>query len=98
MGKQLAGELGMSSEPTSCEMAVRTGTSLPTPTALCHVASLPSLNALHEANPMMGLRGCRLGIVHPEITKMQVRLRSNGNSCSSSISKTSTSGSISFAM
>mmetsp|Transcript_14326 Transcript_14326/g.35478 ORF Transcript_14326/g.35478 Transcript_14326/m.35478 type:complete len:901 (-) Transcript_14326:806-3508(-) len=29
------------------------------------------LEALHEANPMMGLRGCRLGIVHPEITEMQ---------------------------
>ena len=26
---------------------------------------------LNEANPMMGLRGCRLGIVHPDITKMQ---------------------------
>lgn len=30
------------------------------------------LEALHEANPMMGLRGCRLGIVHPEISEMQV--------------------------
>jgi pyruvate,orthophosphate dikinase len=30
------------------------------------------LGSLHEANPMMGLRGCRLGIVHPDITKMQV--------------------------
>jgi len=29
------------------------------------------LEALHEANPMMGLRGCRLGIVHPEISFMQ---------------------------
>ena len=29
--------------------------------------------ALHEANPMLGLRGCRLGIVYPEITSMQVR-------------------------
>jgi pyruvate,orthophosphate dikinase len=28
---------------------------------------------LHEFNPMMGLRGCRLGIVHPEITEMQAR-------------------------
>ena len=31
------------------------------------------LAALHESNPMMGLRGCRLGIIHPEITRMQVR-------------------------
>ena len=27
----------------------------------------------HEFNPMLGLRGCRLGILHPEITVMQVR-------------------------
>lgn len=26
---------------------------------------------LKETNPMMGLRGCRLGIVHPDITEMQ---------------------------
>src|SRR6516162_1550974 len=26
---------------------------------------------LHEANPMLGHRGCRLGIVYPEITEMQ---------------------------
>jgi len=29
------------------------------------------LGALNEVNPMMGLRGCRLGIVHPDITAMQ---------------------------
>ncbi len=28
---------------------------------------------LHEVNPMLGLRGCRLGILYPEITEMQVR-------------------------
>lgn len=28
---------------------------------------------LNEANPMMGHRGCRLGITYPEITEMQVR-------------------------
>jgi pyruvate,orthophosphate dikinase len=28
---------------------------------------------LHEANPMLGLRGCRLGLVYPEISEMQVR-------------------------
>ena len=31
------------------------------------------LAELHEANPMLGLRGCRLGILYPEITAMQVR-------------------------
>lgn len=28
---------------------------------------------LREANPMLGLRGCRLGIIHPQIPAMQVR-------------------------
>ncbi len=31
------------------------------------------IESLHEANPMLGLRGCRLGIIHPEIPAMQVR-------------------------
>ena len=31
------------------------------------------LEALREANPMMGLRGCRLGIMFPEIYESQVR-------------------------
>ncbi|RLB05238.1 MAG: pyruvate, phosphate dikinase [Deltaproteobacteria bacterium] len=31
------------------------------------------VEALHEANPMLGHRGCRLGIVYPEITAMQAR-------------------------
>jgi pyruvate,orthophosphate dikinase len=32
---------------------------------------LRRVNELHEFNPMMGLRGCRLGILYPEITAMQ---------------------------
>jgi pyruvate,orthophosphate dikinase len=31
------------------------------------------VTALHEANPMLGHRGCRLGISYPEITEMQAR-------------------------
>jgi len=31
------------------------------------------VNALHEFNPMLGHRGCRLGITYPEIYAMQVR-------------------------
>ncbi|MFO0814462.1 MAG: pyruvate, phosphate dikinase [Gemmatales bacterium] len=31
------------------------------------------VSELHEANPMLGHRGCRLGIVYPEITAMQAR-------------------------
>jgi pyruvate,orthophosphate dikinase len=31
------------------------------------------VNQLHEFNPMLGFRGCRLGIIYPEITEMQSR-------------------------
>ncbi|MDN4594815.1 pyruvate, phosphate dikinase [Polycladomyces subterraneus] len=34
---------------------------------------LRKVRALHEFNPMLGHRGCRLGIIHPEIYAMQVR-------------------------
>jgi len=34
---------------------------------------LAAVEATREANPMLGLRGCRLGITYPEITEMQVR-------------------------
>jgi len=36
-------------------------------------AVLRRVQALHEFNPMLGLRGCRLGILYPEINEMQVR-------------------------
>ena len=31
------------------------------------------INALHESNPMMGHRGCRLAVTFPEIAEMQTR-------------------------
>ncbi len=34
---------------------------------------LKRVEQLREFNPMLGLRGCRLGILYPEIVKMQVR-------------------------
>jgi len=34
---------------------------------------LARVEELHEFNPMLGLRGCRLGIMYPEITEMQAR-------------------------
>ena len=34
---------------------------------------LARVEELHEQNPMLGLRGCRLGIAFPEITEMQTR-------------------------
>jgi pyruvate, orthophosphate dikinase len=32
-----------------------------------------AVSRLHEQNPMLGLRGCRLGILFPEIVEMQVK-------------------------
>lgn len=34
---------------------------------------LETVENLSESNPMMGLRGCRLGLTYPEINEMQVR-------------------------
>ena len=34
---------------------------------------LEAVRRLHEQNPMLGLRGCRLGLMFPEIIEMQVR-------------------------
>lgn len=31
------------------------------------------IRKLQEVNPMLGLRGCRLGITIPELTEMQIR-------------------------
>ncbi len=36
-------------------------------------ALLAKFDAFQEANPMLGLRGCRLGLVYPELNVMQVR-------------------------
>ena len=35
--------------------------------------TIQRIEELAELNPMLGHRGCRLGIVYPEITEMQVR-------------------------
>lgn len=34
---------------------------------------LQRVKDLHESNPMMGLRGCRLGLIYPEIMEMQIK-------------------------
>ena len=34
---------------------------------------LEAVESMREMNPMLGLRGCRLGILYPEIVEMQVR-------------------------
>ena len=36
-------------------------------------AFLDKVDSFAEANPMLGMRGCRLGIMYPELTHMQVR-------------------------
>lgn len=36
-------------------------------------ALLKTVEGMQESNPMMGLRGCRLGLLHPEINEMQVK-------------------------
>ncbi len=55
---------------------------LPTPKALPQLADqmgvdesvlASRVDALREHNPMLGQRGCRLGITYPEITEMQAR-------------------------
>jgi pyruvate,orthophosphate dikinase len=40
---------------------------------ICTEAVQSKVRELHELNPMLGLRGCRLGIIFPEIYDMQVR-------------------------
>jgi pyruvate,orthophosphate dikinase len=34
---------------------------------------LNQVQRIHEQNPMLGHRGCRLGIIYPEVTRMQTR-------------------------
>ena len=34
---------------------------------------LATIRALHEQNPMLGLRGCRLGLMIPDFVKIQTR-------------------------
>jgi len=36
-------------------------------------ALLRQVNRIREANPMLGFRGCRLGLMFPEVTRMQIR-------------------------
>jgi pyruvate,orthophosphate dikinase len=40
---------------------------------LSHTACVDAVSRLEEVNPMLGLRGCRLGIRIPELVQMQVR-------------------------
>ncbi len=56
------------------EEVVRTRTATPNDPSLADKeAMLAAVNNLRETNPMLGLRGCRLGILFPEISEMQVQ-------------------------
>ena len=46
---------------------------LPAPEDATSDAMRARIEQLHEANPMLGTRGCRLGLQYPEIYEMQVR-------------------------
>ena len=52
-------------ESTQRQLALEMGVSYETVKA--------KVDAFHEFNPMIGFRGCRLGIVYPEITRMQAQ-------------------------
>ena len=36
-------------------------------------SSSPTIKSMHEQNPMLGLRGCRLGLMIPDFVKVQTR-------------------------
>ncbi|HEY9900220.1 MAG TPA: pyruvate, phosphate dikinase [Pantanalinema sp.] len=57
----------------ACEVAVLKATDPKNPELPSKETLLKKVNNLHEANPMMGLRGCRLGLTFPEINEMQVQ-------------------------
>ena len=40
--------------------------------SLCSICRMVC-DSLHEFNPMMGHRGCRLAVTYPEIARMQTR-------------------------
>ena len=52
-------------EPAQRELAAQMGVS--------YEKVKQRVESLHEFNPMLGFRGCRLGIIFPEITEMQSR-------------------------
>jgi pyruvate,orthophosphate dikinase len=60
-------------EELMAEIAVLEATKPKSPKLKDKKSLLKRVNELHELNPMLGLRGCRLGITYPEITEMQAR-------------------------
>jgi pyruvate, orthophosphate dikinase len=60
-------------EDLMVEIAVLEATKPKSPKLKQLRALLRRVEELHEFNPMLGHRGCRLGITYPEITEMQAR-------------------------
>jgi len=60
-------------EELMVEVAVMQATKAPKASIAKKEKLLHRVEELHELNPMLGHRGCRLGIVYPEITRMQTR-------------------------
>jgi pyruvate,orthophosphate dikinase len=60
-------------EDLMVEIAVLEATKPKSPKLKALRTMLRRVEELHEFNPMLGHRGCRLGITYPEITEMQVR-------------------------
>ncbi len=60
-------------EELMVELAVMKVKKAPRATVTKKEKLLHRVEELHEFNPMLGHRGCRLGIVYPEITRMQTR-------------------------
>jgi len=52
-------------EPAQRELAAQMG--------IAYEKVRQRVEGLHEFNPMLGFRGCRLGVIYPEITEMQSR-------------------------
>ncbi len=60
-------------EDLMVEIAVLEATKPKSPKLKALRSLLRRVEELHEVNPMLGHRGCRLGITYPEITEMQAR-------------------------
>ena len=60
-------------EQLMVDIARAEASNVPSPEVEDKRKMLARVEELHEFNPMLGLRGCRLGITMPEITRMQVQ-------------------------
>ena len=59
---------------STASWSVTMGQSVDRPAQLLTVFETGGLpDELHESNPMLGHRGCRLGVTYPEIYEMQAR-------------------------